>query len=172
VLRLIGPIIPINILIVCCQTPRGYTAVGLHGCRIARKRLLSNGSQCRRFSYSLLDVSAFGSGRPLHGIIQTEVFMTEHSNYKFSITIQSADLAVVNCLRGLSLFSQKSGNNRISWGGTGEREWRRDSNQVTFRFNAPSYRAAFLTEAERLLPKQLWSVVRQSDQDPATSRHR
>lgn len=41
-----------------------------------------------------------------------------HADYKFSITIKSDDLAVVNCLRSLSQFSQQSGNNRIPWGRT------------------------------------------------------
>lgn len=36
--------------------------------------------------------------------------MGEHYKYKYSITIHTDDLAVVNCLRALSKYSQKSGN--------------------------------------------------------------
>ena len=93
--------------------------------------------------------------------------MGQHSNYKFSITIQSDDLAVVHCLRSLSQFSQKTGNNRITWGNTKESDWKRDENQVTFRFTDPEYRKIFIKEAERLLPNKLWQISAQSDDNPA-----
>lgn len=93
--------------------------------------------------------------------------MSLHATYKFSVTIRSDDLAVVNCLRSLSEFSQKSGNNRIPWGGTKDADWKRDGRSVTFRFTTPEYRAGFLAEAKRLLPTSLWSVVSQSDNNPA-----
>ena len=91
-----------------------------------------------------------------------------HASYKFSITVHSDDLAVVNCLRSLSQYSQQSGNNRIPWGGTKDQDWKRDGHSVTFRFTTPAFRNGFLTEAKRLLPQGLWSVVRQSDNDPAS----
>ena len=91
-----------------------------------------------------------------------------HAAYKFSITVHSDDLAVVNCLRSLSQYSQQSGNNRIPWGGTKDQDWKRDGHSVTFRFTTPAFRSAFLTEAKRLLPQGLWSIVRQSDNDPAS----
>ena len=93
--------------------------------------------------------------------------MGQHSGYKFSITIHSEDLAVVGCLRSLSQFSQKSENNRIPWGGTKEPDWKRDGHSVTFRFTTPDYRSGFVAEAKRLLPISLWSVIAQSDNNPA-----
>ena len=45
-----------------------------------------------------------------------------HAAYKYSITVTSDDLAVVNCLRSLSQYSQQSGNNRIPWGGTKDQD--------------------------------------------------
>ena len=90
-----------------------------------------------------------------------------HSKYRYSVTIHSKDLAVVNCLRSLSQFSQKTGNNRIPWGGTKDSDWKRDGSCVTFRFTTPEYREGFLAEAKRILPEHLWSVVRQGDADPA-----
>lgn len=90
-----------------------------------------------------------------------------HADYKYSITIKSDDLALVNCLRSLSQYSQQSGNNRIPWGGTKDQDWKRDGYSVTFRFTTPEYRLGFVTEARRLLSASLWSVVRENDNDPA-----
>lgn len=90
-----------------------------------------------------------------------------HADYKFSIIIKSDDLAVVNCLRSLSQFSQQRGNNRIPWGGTKDQDWERDSHMVTFRFTSPEYRSGFVAEIRRLLPEALWSVVREDNNDPA-----
>jgi hypothetical protein len=96
--------------------------------------------------------------------------MNLHSSYRFSVTISSTDLAVINCLRSLAQYSQRAGNNRIPWGGTKDEDWERDQHKVTFRFSTPEYRIGFLAEARRLLPTTLWSVARQSDQDPARSQ--
>ena len=90
-----------------------------------------------------------------------------HAAYKFSVTVKSDDLAVVNCLRSLSQYSQKSGNNRIPWGGTKDEDWKRAGNTVTFRFTTTEFRSGFVAECRRLLPCPLYSVVRESDNDPA-----
>ena len=90
-----------------------------------------------------------------------------HSTYRFSVAVRSDDLAVVNCLRSLAQFSQKTGNNRLPWGGTKDDDWKRDGNTVTFRFTSPSYRNGFLAEARRLLPVDLWHVAGERDDDPA-----
>ena len=83
--------------------------------------------------------------------------MSLHSQYKYGITIQFDDLAIVNCLRALSQYSQKSGNNRIPWGGTKDKDWKRDNHQVTFRFSSPEYRKYFVNEIKRILPADLLS---------------
>ena len=93
--------------------------------------------------------------------------MGEHYKYKYSITIQTDDLAVVNCLRALSQYSQKSGNNRITWGNTKDSDWIAAKNRVTFRFTSPEYREGFLSEIKRLLPEGLWKEFGRSDNDPA-----
>ncbi|MDD2903837.1 MAG: hypothetical protein PHU44_15530 [Syntrophales bacterium] len=92
---------------------------------------------------------------------------TTHEDHKFSITIHSDDLAVINCLRALSKYSQKTGNNNIPWGGTKDKDWIRDEHQVTFHFSDPTYREGFLSELERLLPSGIWREIRRSDNDPA-----
>jgi hypothetical protein len=93
--------------------------------------------------------------------------MTIHQDHKFSVTIHTDDLAVVNCLRALSKFSQKTGNNNIPWGGTKDKDWERDWHQVTFRFSSEEYRERFLSELKRLLPEQLWDEVLRNNNDPA-----
>ena len=93
--------------------------------------------------------------------------MTQHSQYRYSVTIHTDDLAVVNCLRALSQYSQKIGNNRIPWGNTKDSDWKRDGKNVTFRFTSPEYRDGFITEVKRLLPAHLWTETKRSDQDPA-----
>jgi hypothetical protein len=93
--------------------------------------------------------------------------MVDHSDYKFSVTLHSNDLAVVNCLRSLADFSQKEGNKRIAWGGTKDTDWKRDRNRVTFRFTTSQYRDGFKEEVERLLPRDLWTITGTRDDDPA-----
>ncbi len=91
-----------------------------------------------------------------------------HYEYRYSVTIYSEDKAVVNCLRAPSQYSQRTGNNRIPWGGTKDGDWKRDGACVTFRFSSADYRVGFLSEVKRLLPHNLWSVARQNDNDPAS----
>jgi hypothetical protein len=95
------------------------------------------------------------------------LYISLHVNYKYSITIHSNDLAIINCLRALSQYSQKEGNNRIPWGNTKDTDWKRDNNCATFRFTRPEYRDGFLDEINRLLPRGLCKEVRRSDSDPA-----
>jgi hypothetical protein len=91
-----------------------------------------------------------------------------HAAYHYSITVHTDDLALLGCLRALSAHVQTIGNSRIPWGGTKRTDWERDAHRATFRFSEPSIRDAFIHEAERLLPKGLWSVVSQNDADPAS----
>jgi hypothetical protein len=91
-----------------------------------------------------------------------------HKDHHYSVTVHSDDLAVINCLRSLADFSQKAGNKRIAWGGTTDKAWKEAGNAVTFRFTDPKFRQCLLDEARRLLPTDLWNVISQSDNDPAT----
>ena len=93
--------------------------------------------------------------------------MSEHYRYHYSITIETADEVVLECLRAISNYAQVSGNKRIAWGGTKKRDWQRDKNQVTFHFSDPEYRNIFRIEVQRILPATLWHVVRENDSDPA-----
>ncbi len=93
--------------------------------------------------------------------------MTTHADHKFSITMFSDDLAVVNCLRSLSKFSQQTGNNNIPYGGTKDKDWERDSHKVTFHFSSREYRESFVSVVERLLPQSVWKELSRNDNNPA-----
>jgi hypothetical protein len=91
-----------------------------------------------------------------------------HKAFHYSVTLHTDDLATLGCLRSLSQHSQPTGNARVPWGGTKREDWQRDRHQATFRFTSPIYRADFIGHAERLLPTEMWHIVGQNDNDPAT----
>lgn len=89
-----------------------------------------------------------------------------HKDYKFSIVIHSDDLALVSCFRALCQYCQDGGNGRISWAGTGKKEWRREGHRVKFHFKSSEERDEFVCQAKRLFPKELWSKGQEKDNDP------
>ena len=93
--------------------------------------------------------------------------MTTHADHRYSVTIETHDLAILYCLRALADYAQKTGNSRIAWGGTKEQDWATDNHCVTFHFSQPDYRAAFVNEASRSLLLNSWKQVREQDNDPA-----
>lgn len=94
----------------------------------------------------------------------------QHELYRFSVTIQSDDLPVVGCLRALAQYSQRTGNNRIPWGGTKDLDWERAGYRVTFHFTSADFREGFLREATRVLLAEAWMEVGRSDSDAAQPR--
>lgn len=93
--------------------------------------------------------------------------MSQHTMYRYSITIKTDDLAVLHCMRALSAYAQLMGNTRIPWGGTKKEDWERDDNHITFHFSKSEYRESFIEEISRLLPKGSWEKISQSNDDPA-----
>lgn len=91
-----------------------------------------------------------------------------HAEYNYSVTIKTVDEAVLNCLRALSQYAQRTGNSIIPWGGTKKEDWERNDHCVTFHFSKPEYRQIFVKEASRLLPISLWVKSDEKDNDPAT----
>jgi len=94
--------------------------------------------------------------------------MKQHEDYHYSVTIKTDDLAVLHCLRGLTHYAQQTGKRMIAWGGTKKEDWERNNHCVTFHFSKPEYRSTFVDEAGRLLPRELWRIIRTDDADPAT----
>jgi hypothetical protein len=92
--------------------------------------------------------------------------MTEHEKYHYSITVQTTDLAVLHCLRGLVQFSEETSKKMIAWGNTGEPDWRNNNNCVTFHFSQPAFRETFIYESNRLLPN-MWTEKSRRNDDPA-----
>jgi len=98
--------------------------------------------------------------------------VTTHADHRFSVTLQTDDLAIVNCLRALAKFSQKTGNNLIPWGGTKDSDWKTAQRQVTFYFSSIAYRDGFLSEVARVLPPHLLKVLGTQDDKAATPQGR
>ncbi len=96
--------------------------------------------------------------------------MTTHSDYHYSITMHTTDLAILYCLRALADYAQKTGNTRIAWGGTSKEDWKRNNQSVKFHFSQPKYRDNFVEEAIRILPENSWHKLKQDDNDPAVPK--
>jgi hypothetical protein len=93
-----------------------------------------------------------------------------YKEFKHSVTIQSDDLHLVSCLRGLAWHCQETVSRQVAWGGTKKPDWQNNSHQITFHFNRVWYRENFLKHAERLFPSG-WQKVSESNNDPATPQH-
>jgi len=48
---------------------------------------------------------------------------SDHKLFKFSMTCQTDDLAVLHCLRALCQYAEQHKKPQIGWGGTGKSEW-------------------------------------------------
>ncbi len=94
---------------------------------------------------------------------------TDHARFHFSITCKTDDPFVLACLRAICHTCEQAPKAQIAWGGSGEHDWRRAGNRVTFRFTNPHYRDRYIQEAERLLGSH-WHVCGTHDNDPATPR--
>jgi hypothetical protein len=87
--------------------------------------------------------------------------------YRFSVTRQTSDRAVLRCLRALCQWAEEYPKKQIGRGGTGDSRWRTSGGQLTLRFTSPEFRARFILEASRLLPGH-WQMVAKNDNDPTT----
>ena len=92
-----------------------------------------------------------------------------HAACRFSVTVRTTDAAVLHVLRALCQYCESGKYRQIAWGGTGERNWQKSDNKVTFRFTRAVDRDKFISEATRLLPGH-WLLVTTNDHDPATPR--
>ena len=90
-----------------------------------------------------------------------------HQRYRYSVTLETGDAAVLHCLRALCQHAERALSPQIGWGGTGEGAWKAQGGRFTLRFTDPSYREHFLAEARRLLSGH-WTELSLSDSDPAS----
>jgi hypothetical protein len=90
---------------------------------------------------------------------------TDISQYRYSLTVETQDDAVLFCLRALWQFAERhpSVPSELERSATGE--WRRGEGRVKFHFSNPYNRGDFLGEATRLLAGK-WTRLGTSDDDP------
>jgi hypothetical protein len=69
----------------------------------------------------------------------------EYLRCKFSITLQTNDLAVVHCLRSLCEYAEEVVKTQIGWGGTKRGDWENAGNKITLRFSDPRFRGGRAT---------------------------
>jgi hypothetical protein len=84
--------------------------------------------------------TTFGNS-PLSVTIMGENYKKKH----YALTCRTSDSAVLHCLRGLSEWAEKLHPWNITWGGTGEGEWKRSNGEFILHFSKPEYRDAFIS---------------------------
>jgi hypothetical protein len=92
--------------------------------------------------------------------------MSDHDQFRFSVTCHSDDKAVIYCLRALTHFAERHQTKNIGWGGTGDDVWQREGHCITLRFTHPEYRQVFRDVANDLLNGR-WTERGSSDANPA-----
>jgi hypothetical protein len=92
----------------------------------------------------------------------------ERSKFRYSITIETHDRAVLFCLRGLCECAEPHPARDQALAGAGASVWASGDGRATFRFSEAKYRSAFLGDATRLLAGK-WMRIGLRDDDPATS---
>ena len=90
----------------------------------------------------------------------------EQSQFRYSITVETQDSAVVYCLRALWQYAERHPASAAAYDVSTTGEWRADDGKITFRFSNPYNRADFLGEATRLLAGK-WTRLGTSDDDLA-----
>ena len=90
---------------------------------------------------------------------------TDASRFRYSITLETQDDAVLFCLRALWQYAERHPMPPTTRDLTVTGEWRLGDGRVTFRFSNPYNRGDFLGEATRLLAGK-WTRLGLSDDDP------
>jgi hypothetical protein len=89
------------------------------------------------------------------------------ARHHFSATLLTNDAAVLHCLIGLSHWAQRGEKYpQIAWRGCGEKDWRSQGGQVTFRFTSLERRTEWHAKATELLSGK-WAFIGTNDNDPA-----
>ena len=95
--------------------------------------------------------------------------MTQHAreDFRFSITVHTDDLALLQCLRALCHYCESSSHKATGTAAAKQADWDGHGHRVTFRFSTHGCRAMFVDQIERLLPREMWKIAAQNDHDPA-----
>jgi hypothetical protein len=89
------------------------------------------------------------------------------ARYHFSATVHTSDAAVLHCLIGLSHWAQRGEKYpQIAWRGCGEKDWRTQGGQVTFRFTTIDRCTEWRAKATELLTGK-WALISTNDNNPA-----
>ncbi len=89
----------------------------------------------------------------------------ELAKYRYSITVETQDDAVLFCLRALWQYAERHPLPPTDRDLATTGEWRLGDGRITFRFSNPYNRGDFLGEATRLLAGK-WTRISTSDSDP------
>lgn len=89
-----------------------------------------------------------------------------HALYRFSLTVQTDDVAVLHCLRALCQLWAGGPVPQTGWGGTSRDSWSRNKGRAVLRFASAEGRASFQKDAARLLPSR-WTLIAEMNDDPA-----
>jgi hypothetical protein len=90
---------------------------------------------------------------------------SDASQFRYSITVETQDDAVLYCLRALWQYAERNPAPPVVTELAATAEWRAGDGAVTFRFSNPYNRGDFLGEATRLLAGK-WTRLASSDDDP------
>lgn len=91
---------------------------------------------------------------------------SDYLRYRFSATCQTADSAVLHCLRALCQWAEKYPKPQIGWGGTTQSNWEESAGKLTLRFTSSEYRQNFIDRSKELLGDR-WHLIATNDNDPA-----
>jgi hypothetical protein len=92
--------------------------------------------------------------------------MDDHQKFRFSITCETQDVAVLHCLRALCQWAEEHPKPQIGWGGTTKEAWELSKGKFTLRFTSAEYRERFVEKAKLLLSEH-WTAVETSEHNPA-----
>lgn len=91
--------------------------------------------------------------------------MAENAEYHFSVTIHTDSLAILYCLRGLSMYAQKKGNVYKPWGRASKSQWQDHNRIVKFYFTSKQFRDDFEASSNDILAGR-WTKISDHDADP------
>jgi hypothetical protein len=89
--------------------------------------------------------------------------MSRYDNFKFSVTIHSDDITVIESLSAFAWLCEPHNKRQIAI--ATENEWKRNEHQVSFYFSADGHRQTFIDEAKQLFQPS-WKVTDQQDENP------